>query len=172
MIDAEGYRENVGIILCNEFGQLFWAKRIGQDAWQFPQGGISPNETPKEALYRELKEETGLQIEDVEVMASTHGWLRYHLPHYLIRRHHNPICIGQKQVWFLLRLRGDEKGIRFDLYEQPEFDAWRWVNFWEPLQEVIAFKRKVYESALLEFAPLLGIKAQVPKVVKASLQSR
>ncbi len=153
MIDVDGYRPNVGIILSNGAGQLLWARRIGQDAWQFPQGGIGENESPEEAMYRELREEVGLQPEDVRIIARTRGWLRYRLPRRLVRRHTRPVCIGQKQIWFMLALVCDESRVRFDLTDRPEFDYWRWVEYWEPLKEVVAFKRRVYRQALEEFAP-------------------
>ncbi|ULX57369.1 RNA pyrophosphohydrolase [Ectothiorhodosinus mongolicus] len=155
VIDPDGFRPNVGIILCNQQGQLFWAKRLGQRAWQFPQGGIHRNESPEQAMFRELTEETGLQAEHVEVMGCTREWLRYRLPKHLIRRHSNPVCIGQKQVWFLLRLVGSEANVRLTAAPVPEFDDWRWVDYWHPLQEVIFFKRQVYQQALEELAPLL-----------------
>lgn len=155
MIDSDGFRPNVGIILCNGRGKLFWGRRIGQDAWQFPQGGIKANETALEALYRELAEEVGLRPDDVEVLGYTQGWLRYRLPPYLVRQNRQPVCIGQKQVWFLLRLLCDEDSFCLDACEQPEFDGWRWVDYWDPLGEVVFFKRGVYRRALNELAPLL-----------------
>ncbi|EHQ51503.1 MULTISPECIES: RNA pyrophosphohydrolase [Ectothiorhodospira] len=155
MIDCDGYRPNVGIILCNRDRRLFWAKRIGQQAWQFPQGGIRRDETPTEAMYRELAEETGLEPVDVEVIGSTRDWLRYRLPKHLIRRRSGPVCIGQKQVWFLVRLVGDDGRVRLDAAPHPEFDAWRWVDYWHPMREVVFFKRHVYRQALRELAPLL-----------------
>lgn len=155
MIDSEGYRANVGIILCNSDGRLFWAKRIRQRSWQFPQGGIRRDETPEEAMFRELAEEVGLQPEHVEILGSTKGWLRYRLPKRLIRRQSKPLCIGQKQVWFLLRMRGKETDVKLDLSERPEFDHWRWVDYWYPVTAVVPFKRHVYLRALREFAPLL-----------------
>ena len=150
MIDSDGFRPNVGIIIFNDKGQLLWAKRLGQDAWQFPQGGVQLNESPEEALLRELNEEVGLDPEDVEIIASTDKWLRYRLPRHLVRHNSHPVCIGQKQKWFLLRLVSDTTKIRFDLSDKPEFDHWRWVSYWYPINKVVSFKRKVYRKALGE----------------------
>ena len=111
-------------------------------------------------MYRELAEETGLESGDVEVVACTRGWLRYRLPKRLVRRYSKPVCIGQKQVWFMLRLLADESKVRFDCCETPEFDGWRWVDYWLPVDEVVHFKREVYSRALNEFAPLLGYERQ------------
>lgn len=155
MIDCDGYRPNVGIILSNRERRLFWGKRIGQQAWQFPQGGIHRDETPLEAMFRELTEETGLRPEHVEVIGNTQEWLRYRLPKHLVRRRSNPVCIGQKQIWFMLRLVGDETCVRLDAVNTPEFDSWRWVDYWRPMHEVVFFKRHVYRRALRELAPLL-----------------
>ncbi len=115
MIDPDGFRPNVGIVLAKENGQVFWARRAGQDGWQFPQGGMNTDETPEEAMYRELSEETGLRKEHVDVLGSTPGWLRYRLPRRYRRRQQKPLCIGQKQVWFLLQfLADDNDGQRLD----------------------------------------------------------
>jgi putative (di)nucleoside polyphosphate hydrolase len=157
VIDSEGYRANVGIILCNEENCVFWAKRVKQDAWQFPQGGIRENETEEQALYRELEEEIGLRPEHVKVLGSTRHWLRYRLPEKYIRYDSKPVCIGQKQRWFLLRLIGKETDVRLDLSDKPEFDEWRWVDYWHPLQQVISFKREVYRLALSELSHILTI---------------
>lgn len=151
MIDARGFRPNVGIIVCNRQGQVLWAKRIGQDAWQFPQGGINSGEKLQRAMYRELREEIGLQPQDVQVLGSTRNWLHYQLPKNFIRRNSNPVCIGQKQKWFLLALKGDESRVSLSNdNKSPEFDDWRWVSFWYPLNQVIDFKRDVYRRALTE----------------------
>jgi len=150
VIDEEGFRANVGIVISNKQGSLLWAKRIGQDAWQFPQGGIKQGESPEEALYRELDEEVGLQREHVRILHQTRDWLKYRLPRNFIRRHSLPVCIGQKQKWFLLGLEVPEEEIDLTRSAQPEFDAWRWVEYWHPLQEVIDFKREVYRQALQE----------------------
>ncbi len=154
MIDSDGFRPNVGIILTNAEGSLLWARRIGgQDAWQFPQGGIKENEEPEAALYRELEEEIGLTENDVSVLAVTKGWLRYRLPKKLVRAKQSPLCIGQKQKWFLLMLESDESLIHIDASESPEFDRWDWVSYWYPLSKVVSFKREVYRKALKELAP-------------------
>lgn len=155
MIDPEGYRANVGVVLCNDAGRLMWARRIGQNAWQFPQGGMQPRETPEQAMYRELHEEVGLLAEDVLIMSRTRDWVRYRLPKRLVRHHQKPVCIGQKQIWFLLKLVSSDDTVRFDATGQPEFDHWNWVNYWRPLREVVSFKRGVYASVLREFAPLV-----------------
>lgn len=158
MIDADGFRPNVGIILSNDVGQVFWARRINQDSWQFPQGGINAQESPEEAVLRELNEEVGLEPHDVRILACTCGWLRYRLPERLVRTHRRPLCIGQKQKWFLLHMIGDEHRVRMDVTDKPEFDAWRWVCYWYPLGQVVTFKREVYRRALKELAPRLPVR--------------
>ena len=153
VIDPDGYRPNVGIVLMRPDGQVFWARRVRRDGWQFPQGGMNTDETPLEAMYRELQEETGLRPEHVAVLGVTPGWLRYRLPQRAIRRHDKLVCIGQKQVWFLLQFTGEDSDLRLDLTDKPEFDHWRWVDFWYPLDHVVTFKRGVYASALRHLAP-------------------
>lgn len=132
-----------------------WARRIGQNSWQFPQGGIRENESIEQALYRELEEEVGLLPGDVSILARSQDWLRYHLPKHLIRRNKRPLCIGQKQRWFLLRMLAEDEQVCLSRGRKPEFDDWRWVHYWQPLKEIVFFKRHVYRQALDEFAPLL-----------------
>ena len=159
MIDPDGYRPNVGIVLMRQDGQVFWARRVRRDGWQFPQGGMNSDETPVEAMYRELQEETGLLPVHVELLGATPGWLRYRLPSRAIRRGEKQLCIGQKQVWFLLRLVGDESYVQLDQTDTPEFDHWRWVDFWYPVEHVVMFKRGVYARALRHLAPLARVTA-------------
>lgn len=154
LIDAAGFRANVGIVLMHADGQVFLGRRSGGRGWQFPQGGIQAGEDPEQALYRELREEIGLGPADVQLVGATQGWLRYRLPARYVRRDQTPVCIGQKQRWFLLRPAHPELGIRFDHTDLPEFDQWRWANFWEPVREVIHFKRAVYRRALHELGRL------------------
>lgn len=158
MIDQNGFRPNVGIILCNRDQKLFWGRRVGGvNSWQFPQGGIDYNESPQEAMYRELKEEIGLLPHHVNVLGKTASWLHYRLPPHLIRRKpaNHPLCIGQKQIWFLLELVGEESDIQLDIWDTPEFSGWKWVSYWYPIDKIIYFKRSVYNRALTELAPTL-----------------
>ena len=151
MLDKDGFRSNVAIVLGDGMGRVFWAKRIGQSAWQFPQGGVDYKESVEQALFRELYEEIGLTAEDVSVVGRTRRWLRYKIPPNLRRNKGSDVCIGQKQKWFFLKLTSNEEKIRFDVTREPEFDDWRWVTFWHPLNSVVAFKKGVYRAALKEF---------------------
>jgi len=159
MIDEHGYRPNVGIVLINAAGQVFWAKRRNSNGWQFPQGGVHANETPEQAMYRELREEVGLQPQHVEVLGRTRDWLRYDIPEEFRRRggtnDSRSGFRGQKQVWFLLRLTGSEQDVQLDTSHKPEFEDWRWIDYWCALDDIIAFKRDVYRLALTELEPML-----------------
>lgn len=153
VIDADGFRSNVGIIITNGNGDVLWGKRVQkEDSWQFPQGGIDAGENPQEALYRELYEEVGLRSDQVKLLAETKSWLRYRIPDHLIRKRQKPRCIGQKQKWFLLELTCSDDQVRFDCGEKPEFSDWQWVSYWYPLNQVIEFKREVYRRAMRELA--------------------
>ncbi|CCF98264.1 RNA pyrophosphohydrolase [Ralstonia solanacearum] len=152
MLDREGFRPNVGIILINARNEVFWGKRIGEHSWQFPQGGIKYGETPEQAMYRELHEEVGLLPEHVRIVGRTRDWLRYEVPDKFIRREIRGHYRGQKQIWFLLRMVGRDCDIQLRATEHPEFDAWRWSQYWVPLDAVIEFKREVYQMALSELS--------------------
>ena len=156
MIDRDGYRPNVGIIICNARNQVFWGKRVRQDAWQFPQGGIKHGESPEEAMYRELMEEVGLAREHVSILGRTRNWLRYNVPTTWVRREWCSHYRGQKQIWFLLRLVGRECDVRLRASDHPEFDAWRWSEYWAPADAVVEFKQEVYRLALSELERFLG----------------
>ena len=165
MIDDDGYRPNVGIIICNKYGQVLWARRYGQNSWQFPQGGINPGESPEQAMYRELYEEVGLNKKDVKILAVTRNWFRYKLPKRLVRWDTKPVCIGQKQKWFLLELQANESDINMQRSPTPEFDGWRWVSYWYPVRQVVSFKRDVYRRVMKEFVPtVMGQQPQVNQV--------
>ena len=155
MLDREGFRPNVGIILLNQKNQVFWGKRIRTHSWQFPQGGIDRGETPEQAMFRELHEEVGLHPEHVRIVARTRDWLRYEVPDRFIRRDARGFYKGQKQIWYLLQLVGHDWDLNLRATDHPEFDAWRWNQFWVPLDVVVEFKRGVYEMALTELSRYL-----------------
>ena len=155
MLDREGFRPNVGIILVNARNEVFWGKRIREHSWQFPQGGINHGESPEQAMYRELFEEVGLRPEHVKVLGRTRGWLRYEVPDRYIRRESRGRYRGQKQIWFLLQLVAQDWNLNLRATDHPEFDAWRWHDYWVPLDVVIEFKRGVYELALTELSRFL-----------------
>ena len=168
VIDREGFRPNVGIVVCNDRDEVLWGRRInGRDSWQFPQGGMHRDESPEQAMYRELEEEVGLRAEAVELLGRTQGWLNYRLPKRFIRHSESPVCVGQKQIWFLLRLISDDSAVRLDAHDNPEFDHWRWVSYWYPVSAVVDFKRQVYRQALSQLSGLL-----VPKPRSARRRRR
>jgi putative (di)nucleoside polyphosphate hydrolase len=150
MLDRDGFRPNVGIILVNRRNEVFWGKRLREHSWQFPQGGIDRGESPEQAMFRELFEEVGLQPNSVRILGRTKDWLRYEVPEQWVRREWRGRYRGQKQIWFLLRLVGRDSEIDLRASNHPEFDAWRWSDYWVPLDAVIEFKRGVYTQALDE----------------------
>ena len=155
-IDAQGFRANVGIVLLSGDQEVFLGARSDGRGWQFPQGGVRRDELPEEAMFRELHEEIGLGPDDVELLAGTRNWLRYRLPRRYVRRRSKPLCIGQKQRWYLLRLLGDESRVRFDVTSRPEFDAWRWADLDEVPAQIVAFKHSLYQDILKEFRDLIS----------------
>jgi putative (di)nucleoside polyphosphate hydrolase len=155
MIDQDGYRPNVCMVIVNRAGQVFWAKRARENAWQFPQGGINTEESTEAALFRELKEETGLRVSSVDIIAVTKHWYRYRLPRRMLNSR-NSNFVGQKQKWFLLRFKGDEAEFDLDYSGSPEFDDWQWVSYWYPVSQIVGFKKNVYIKAMKELAPSLN----------------
>jgi len=151
VIDANGFRANVGIVLMLQ-SQVFLGRRSGGRGWQFPQGGVRSGESLEQALYRELEEEIGVGKSSVDLIGQTASWLRYRLPPRYVHRNRHPLCIGQKQRWFLLRLKSANVTFDFARTPEPEFDQFRWTQYWEPVKEVIYFKRAVYARALTELA--------------------
>lgn len=157
MRDANRYRPNVAFILANAQGRVFLARRAGSEAWQFPQGGVDPCESPQDALYRELREEIGLDSGSVKIIASTRRWLKYRVPEPFRRYSSRQAFVGQRQKWYLLRFLGNPGEIRLDREQSPEFDQWNWVSYWYPLRCIIDFKRQVYGAAMIELAPRLAM---------------
>ncbi|MCL2309347.1 MAG: RNA pyrophosphohydrolase [Proteobacteria bacterium] len=159
MLDRDGYRPSIAIVIANARNQVFWGKRLREHSWQFPQGGIDPDEAPEEAMYRELWEEVGLSAQHVRILGRTRDWLRYHVPKQWVRREWRGNYRGQKQIWYLLRFIGRDSDINLRMTEKPEFDAWRWNDYQVPLDAVIEFKRDVYKSALQELEHFLHRRA-------------
>ena len=146
------YRSNVGIMLINDDGHVFVGQRLdnNQNAWQMPQGGIDGDEDPQSAAYRELLEETGIEQENVKFLATSSKWLLYDLPEDLIPKLWNGKYRGQKQKWFLFKFLGTNKDINIST-EHPEFSNWKWMPKENLLEEIVPFKKSVYESVLREF---------------------
>jgi putative (di)nucleoside polyphosphate hydrolase len=153
MIDQDGYRPNVGIILINKDNLVFWGRRKGEYSWQFPQGGLAENETLDQCMYRELNEELGLLPEHVKIIAKTDDWLYYNVPGSWSKLNSN--YKGQKQIWYLLRLVGHDHHINLRQHSEQEFDAWRWISYWEPVELVVKFKQDVYQKALSYLAAFI-----------------
>jgi putative (di)nucleoside polyphosphate hydrolase len=170
MLDRDGFRPNVGIVLLNQKNQVFWGKRIRTHSWQFPQGGINFGETPEQAMFRELHEEVGLTPDHVRIVARTRDWLRYEVPMHFIRRDARGHYRGQKQIWFLLQLTGRDCDMNLRATDHPEFDAWRWNDYWIPLDVVIEFKRDVYQMALTELARFLPRGAQHNRYLRSGMR--
>ena len=156
MIDQKGYRLGIGMVIVNDDDKVFFARRVNKrNAWQFPQGGLLDNEIPEKAMFRELYEEIGLSQKDVKILNCSEKWITYDLPSEMIRYRSEPVCIGQKQKWYLLRLENVNCKIQFDLTNFPEFNGFRWVDYWLPINKVISFKKDVYRQVLKEFSPTL-----------------
>ena len=150
MIDKDGYRANVGIVIVNATNQVLLAQRIGSaHAWQFPQGGVDSGESPRQAMYRELQEELGLHASEVTYLTETPQWYAYEIPESYRRQGEHPVCVGQRQKWFLLTLAAEESCIRLSASDVlPEFSTWAWRDFFSPIDEVIYFKQAVYRQVL------------------------
>ena len=172
MLDRDGYRPNVGIILVNQRNEVFWGKRVREHSWQFPQGGINRGESPEQAMFRELHEEVGLLPEHVRIIGRTREWLRYEVPTHWVRREWRGHYRGQKQIWFLLRLVGRDTDVHLRATDHPEFDAWRWSEYWIPLDSVIEFKRDVYRQALDELSRFLAEQQEPLRLVRPRPRSR
>ena len=146
------YRSNVGIMMVNKTGYIFVGQRLdnNQNAWQMPQGGIDAGEDPETAAYRELLEETGVNQQNVRFLASSSRWLSYDLPEDLIPTLWNGKFRGQKQKWFLFKFLGKDGDINIST-DQPEFSKWKWISKENLLEEIVPFKKSVYENVLKEF---------------------
>ena len=150
MIDKNGFRLNVGIILTNYNQRVFFGKRINKNVWQFPQGGLKNNESHVNGMFRELKEEIGLNKDDVVIMGKTTKWLSYEIPKSYIKGASN--YKGQKQIWFLLKFIKEDIAIDLNTTTKPEFDQWTWIKYEDAIKKTIKFKSFVYKKAYSELS--------------------
>lgn len=143
------YRACVGVVLVNSEGQVFTGQRLDSEvaAWQMPQGGIDPGETPQEAALRELWEETGVQAEKVTVETETEEWIPYDLPDHLLGKVWGGKYRGQEQKWVLMRFHGTDADVNIAT-EHPEFSEWRWMPPQDLVENIVPFKRAVYARVL------------------------
>lgn len=143
------YRPAVGLVIFNEKGEVFLGRRRAQRGfwvWQFPQGGIDAGESPKQAAYRELYEETGIEKSQVSLLGKTEGWLYYDLPKAARKRWR-----GQRQKWFAMRFTGKSKHIDLTIEQPPEFSTYAWGRLDDAAHLIVPFKRKVYKHIAREF---------------------
>ena len=154
--DALPYRLNVGIMLINHEGLVFVGQRRDNhsDAWQMPQGGIDPEETPDAAAWRELEEETGVAPACATLIAVSKDWVTYDLPTDLVPKLWQGKYRGQEQKWYLMRFEGADQDVNIQT-EHPEFSAWAWMRPADLIENIVPFKRSVYDAVLNEFANYL-----------------
>lgn len=149
-MDLPDHRPNVGIVLFNRDGRVWYGRRAGADGphrWQFPQGGVDPGEDLYDAARRELAEETG--VVTTSLLGRTQGWIAYDFPPGAERGRKG--WKGQKQVWFALRFDGEESEINLNADEHVEFDAWRWGRLDEAVGLIVPFKREAYAQVARAF---------------------
>ena len=155
MINKLPMRLGVGIVLLNKDNEVFVGKRKDNpiDKWQMPQGGIDNNEKPLDAMKRELKEETS--IINIKILKEINNWREYELPPHLLVKIWRGKYRGQTQKWFAFRFNGDETDINVGT-ENPEFSEWKWSDHNLLVENIVPFKREVYEKVLDEFKDLFN----------------
>ena len=156
MKNKESYRPNVAIIIVNKMGKILWCKRKDGKGWQFPQGGLDEGESTTEAIYRETKEEVGLDKEDIRIIKESEQWLNYKVPKNRIPKYfrlNNSNFIGQTQKWFLAEIICEDRKINLKSSSPVEFDDWTWSSYWHPVSGGVDFKKSTYRKVLKEFLP-------------------
>lgn len=150
------YRSGVGIMVINKKKEIFVGKRIDNhsDAWQMPQGGLDVAESEDNAMFRELKEETGIDESDVRIIQKSSGHYYYNLPYKLQKKFWGGKYLGQKQRWYLVEFIGDESEISVET-QDPEFSDWKWIPNADIIGAIVAFKRDLYQDVIDEFAKSL-----------------
>lgn len=150
------YRSGVGIMLINDRKEIFVGKRIdnNSDAWQMPQGGLDVGESEDDAMFRELREETGISENNIRVLKKSQGHHYYNLPYKLQKKFWGGKYLGQKQRWYLVEFSGDEAAINIAT-DHPEFSDWKWISGEKIINAIVGFKRELYAEVLGEFAEYL-----------------
>ena len=156
MENTENYRPNVAIIILNKAGQILWCKRKDGNGWQFPQGGLDKGESPLEAIYRETREEVGLERKDIRIIKETQEWFNYKVPEDRLPKYFrfkNSKFIGQTQKWFLAEILCEDYRINLNASSPIEFVDWTWSSYWHPLNGGVDFKKATYRKVLNNFLP-------------------
>ena len=148
------YRDAVGIMIVNAQHKILLAYRAWTQTskyhWQMPQGGIDSGETPLDAAWREMYEETGLTQNMCQLIFESQNWYTYDIP-----QKNKRTIDGERQRWFLFLFRGTNKDVNLKIQKKPEFIRFRWVEPQKAPHLIIPFKKRVYEQVLTEFMPVI-----------------